>query len=436
MTHRSALSLLMLGASALAGCGSEDTPIVPTTSSPTSPYAVPITLPPCDSAAEGVQIIETDEDWNDINDPELRVFCVAPGDYSDVGTIRLQADGEPGKERWIRFYDPLDPSDDRHPAQRADTERAIIETLHFDDASHWIVHGITVTGQWTVVRLNEGSQHNVLDRLLVETAAVWLGHGAHHNTLQHSVVRNAPLTPEVDRVCVVLSGSNDGADVEIHGTRIVSNEIYDCTDSIQLYRPDESNAIDFGDTVSDDNDMYLTPAIYSDCNGTMDEQGDCACAENAVDIKAAGTGPDNIVQVSNNRMWGFKPTDTACGGTGSGGTASVVHMTSRYTLHQGNVIWDSPAGVTVLNDHHSVIDNVIVQILDPPNDRGTAVYVEATDSEVYRNIIANVHDWAAVVGADGDYRCNTLIAAGDHRGSPGEGIVADYNWYYEAEQLA
>ncbi|MBW2453710.1 MAG: hypothetical protein JRI68_04330 [Deltaproteobacteria bacterium] len=436
MTRRSAVCVL-LGAGALVGCGSEPEPYVPGPTAPPRPNLVPITLPDCDPTAEGVRLIETDEDWNGINDPDVRVHCVAAGDYRGVGTIRLEADGEPGLERWIRFYDPDDPDGELHPAQRAENERAIIDTLRFQDASHWRVHGITVTGDWTVVRLDEGSEYNVLDRLLVDTAAVWFGHGAHNNSLQHSVVRNAPLSPGGDRVCVVLSGSNDGADVAIHGTRIVGNEIYDCTDSIQLYRPDDStHAIDFGDTVIDDNDMFLTEAMYSDCNGTLDPQGDCACAENAVDIKAAGTWSQNIVQVSNNRMWGFKPTDTACGGTGSGGTASVVHFTARYTLHQGNIIWDSPAGVTVLNDQHSVVDNVIAQILDPPNDRGTAIYAEASGTEVYRNIIVNVHDWAAVVGNSGDYRCNTLIAAGDHRGSPGNGVIADYNWYYEAEQLA
>ncbi len=404
---------------------------------PSSAYEVPLTPPDCNSADSTVRFIQTAADWDDINDPAYRIFCVHPGDYTDVGTIQLQEDGSAGQERWIRYYDPNNPTDERHPVQRNEDERAVIEALRFDDGDYWIVRELTVRGDWTVVMLENGADHNVVDRMLVERSRIQIRDGSDDNTIQNSVIRDAPMVPSGDRVCMLLSGASTGPDVAVHGTRIVNNEIIDCTDSIQLYRPDgSSHDIDFGGTVIDENDLYLTAAVYSDCSGNLDPQGDCACAENAVDIKAAGTGSDNIVQVSNNRMWGWQRTDTDCGGTGSWGDAVVVHQGAQYSLFQSNIVWDSARGLTFANDHHSVVDNVVAQIDNPVDDQGFAILLMGPSSEAYRNVVVDAHAWGQVEGDDGDWRCNTLIAAGQGRGTPGSGLVADYNFYYGSEQLA
>lgn len=404
---------------------------------PRSAYEVPLTPPDCDSNDPEVRFIQSDADWDDINDPSYRVFCVHPGDYTTAGNIQLTESGASGHERWIRYYDPEDPIDDRHPVKRGESELAIIDTMIVADADYWVVQELTVRGDWTVVRVDGGSEHNVFDRLLVEGSRVQIRDGAHDNTLQNSVVRDAPMVPNSDRVCVILSGATSGGEVGIHGTRIVNNEIVDCTDSIQLYRPDgSSHLIDFGDTIIDQNDMYLTTATYSDCSGNLDPQGDCACAENAVDIKAAGSGSDNLVTVSNNRMWGWQRTDTDCGGTGSWGTATVVHQGAQYSLHQGNIVWDSARGMTLGNDHHSAIDNVLVRIENPVDDQGFALLLMGPSSEAYRNVVVDSHDWGQVQGPDADWRCNTLISSGSGRGTPGSGVIADYNFYYDSTQLA
>ncbi|MBW2456616.1 MAG: hypothetical protein JRI68_19010, partial [Deltaproteobacteria bacterium] len=236
---------------------------------------------------------------------------------------------------------------------------------------------------------------------------------------------------------ILLSGENDGNPAQVLGTRIVNNEIVDFTDSIQLYRPNNAtHAIDFGGTIIDENDLYLTDAIYSDCNGNLEPQGDCACAENAVDIKSAGTGSNNIVQVSNNRMWGFKDTDTACGGTGSWGPAAVIHQGSEYSLFQANKIWSCARGLSFTSSRHSVIDNVIYAIDNPYADQGYGLVLNGSSSEAYRNIIIDVRNWSTVTGADTDFRCNALLDAGNPGGTPGAGITADYNWYFNAGQLA
>lgn len=405
---------------------------------PPSPYEVLLTVPECDANDPTVRIVGSLADWQDVNDPEFRVFCVLPGDYTAAGPIVLRTSGVPGVPRWIRYYDPTAPKDDqRHPVVLGPDEQAVVEGLRFEGVDDWVVRGLVVRGDWSAVRLLSGSERNVLDRLLIEGAQVVFRTGAHDNTLQNSVVRDAPLVRGRDRVCVLLSGLNNGGPVELHGTRIVNNEIVNCTDSIQLHRPDDSSQpIDFSGTIIDNNDLYLTTAVYSDCQGQLDPQGECACAENAVDIKAGGTGDEALVQVSNNRMWGFRYTDTACGGTGSWGAAVVVHMTAERVLLQDNRIWSSARGISVVTPRNSLIGNLLYGIDDPSVDQGFAIVLFGGRSEAYRNVVVRSRDWLSVQGDGHDLRCNVLIEAGGVRGPPGVGVTADYNFYFDTDQLA
>ncbi|MBW2456397.1 MAG: hypothetical protein JRI68_17890, partial [Deltaproteobacteria bacterium] len=171
---------------------------------PTSEYELPVTPPACAQSDPEVRLIETVTDWQDINDPSYRIFCVAPGDYTTAGTIQLQADGQGAAPRWIRYYDANDPTDDRHPVDRANGEHAVVAALRFEDADFWIVHGLTQRGlgNWTSTQLNAGSEHNVLNRMLIEDGRVTIRHGAHHNTVQNSMFREAPLAPQQDRIAI------------------------------------------------------------------------------------------------------------------------------------------------------------------------------------------------------------------------------------------
>ncbi|MEZ4221048.1 MAG: hypothetical protein R3B13_08965 [Polyangiaceae bacterium] len=402
-----------------------------------SPYEAPLVVPDCDANDPVVRIIEQDADWADIDDPNYRVFCVKPGNYTGLGTISIHADGSAGKERWIRYWDPAS-SVASHPVKQAESARAVVEELYLDDADYWVIQGLTLRGSWGRVGLNHGSQHVVLDRLLLESARVEIWDTSHDNTLQNSVLRSAPLVPNSDRICVILSGQSPaGGDVAIHGTRVVNNEIYDCTDAIQLYQPgDATNDTDFGGTIVDDNDMYLTSAVYSDCSGNLDSNGDCACAENAVDIKAAGTSATNLVQVSNNRIWGFKRTDPACGGTGSWGEAMVVHVIAKYVLAQKNVIWDNAKGLVFSNSHHSLIDNVVVDTETPVTSEDFGIQLGGSSNEAYRNIVVDAQYWGYAAGGDSDWRCNSFIRSNAIYKAPGSTNTFDYNFYFESAQFA
>lgn len=411
----------------------------------TNRYEVPIDLPSC-APAPDVRIISTDADWDDINDPALRVFCVEPGDYTGVGGIRLFADGAPGAERWIRWYDPSASDDETtHPVHMDEADRAVVQQLRvgYDDdgAHHWRIDRLTVRGAPWGNPITFGSSNNVLNRLLVEQGQshqISFSDGATDNTLQHSVVRRTERVPDADRTCINLAGGQVG-------TRIVANEIYDCAgDGIQF-----SPGTGYGYVES--NDIYLTDALYSDCSGNLTPSGTCACAENAIDFKsprdrAWPLDDHEWALILRNRMWGFRPTDSACGGTGSPGTAVAIGSGADnavdFVLLRGNVIMDSPGGIAlgVAPVHHvSIIGNLLYDMTHArEGDYQGALTCGGDDQiEMYLNTIIDSNYWFRNgPGADeNDVRCNIAIGNG---GRPfgvdwGTDSTADYNFFYDTD---
>lgn len=418
---------------------------------PSSIYEIQLETPDCDATNPSVRFITTNNDWQDINNSTYQTFCVHPGDYTSAGNINLDAKGSSLAKRWIRYYDPANPTDDRHPVDRSSGEQAIIRSFTFNNADHWVIQGLTQQSDSSDhTEIRSDSQHNIFDHMLVESGSYYgqivLRHSAHNNTIQNSVLRNTQIAPNADRGCILLFGNNSGSPTDIHNTRIVNNEIYNCTDSVALSRPSNfSIPIDYSGTIIDQNDMYITSALYADGNGNLNPQGDYSCAENAIDVKAGGTSGGHV-QITNNRMWGFRQTDDACGGSGSHGDIITVHQGAQYVLIRGNQMWDASKGPSLsddgVHDGHgwdtgfvSVVDNVVYKISNPNTSQDIGVRAESVNSEIYRNIVVDATDWTRTGGNNNDLRCNVLIN-GQRQGSSGSNTTADYNFYYNAEQLA
>ena len=85
------------------------------------------------------------------------------------------------------------------------------------------------------------------------------------------------------------------------------------------------------------------------------------CSENALDIKIGG--PQQSI-IRRNRMYGFRPNNGSCGGTGGGvGDAVVIHEQATNLLIKGNEIYDSTAGVRIAaGSDYRIINNVIHDI--------------------------------------------------------------------------
>ena len=379
-----------------------------------------------------------------INDAPARVFCVYPGDYSEAGEIQLTADGTESAPRWILWYDPNNSTDQTHPVKLNVGNEALIVGLRFgisgNPANHWIVHRVTVrSGQ---VQFRNGSSNNVLSNMLIEQPgdgnAVTITENSDNNVIQYTVIRDTKKMPGKDNHCIGLSTQKN--------TQILSNEIYDCAgDSIQSFSSS-------GPYVVRDNDIYITPEMYTNCAGVLTESGDCACAENAIDFKGPGgrsfpLTEDQWVKIENNRIWGFRPSDAACATTGSRGESIQIGSGDTnqvdFVLVKNNAIWD---GVTAVAVGVATVNNVSVQgnfiagmTHGKAEHKQAAIQNISGDTfEMYSNIIASSDYWFRNKqnAERNDVRCNVLIDSNDRpfQDSWAADSQADYNFFYNTTE--
>jgi hypothetical protein len=394
-------------------------------------HEVALELPACDAGDREVRFIRGPGDWSDINEERFRVFCVEPGDYRTAGTVAITAGGSEERPRWIRWHDP-DAAGDRatHPFHMPASRRAYIDRLQFAGAHHWVIDRVRVHRGVLVER---GSSHIVLNRLLIwEQPAghgVFLTGGSRRNVVQNSVIGRGAPRAGADRNGVMVRNSD--------WNRIVKNEIVDIAGDAIASGQREDHA---GGLIIQDNDLYLTPASYTDGNGNLDPGGDTACAENAIDIKTnwPSTAPpgsaDEWYLIEHNRMWGFRPTDTRCGGTGSAGSTIVIHWPrSRGILIRHNVLWDGPIGYTVSKDapisHHELHDNLFWKLGRPIIPRHIA------DGRYHRNIIVEARLPVALRAEARrvEVTRNVIIDSGDSPWGQGhESNEVSRNAYYNA----
>jgi hypothetical protein len=440
LVSRSLLALLLCGAAGPSAAQSFSE----------SPYAVTVALPACATSDPEVRIIDSSDDWAAVNDPGARIFCVRPGNYTAIGKIRLTASGVSGHPRVIRYHDPTT-SSPPHPVRLASAQRAVVHQLELRGTSNWLVHGLTVQGSSTHGVFVVDSSDNVLDHLLVQDTSEGLfrvGGLSHRNVIQNSVIRRTRIAADDDRGCLVFG--NPGVGQRQEGNRVVHNELYDCTDGIQLHLP--SGATEggyFPGLVIDNNDIYLSTARHTNCYGVLDPKGPCGCAENGIDVKIAGTGSaaDQVVSITENRVWGWRETDHGavgdgtgrCGGSGSHGDLLGVHTLASYVALRGNRVFDGPRGLGIGNGTHHVVvtDNVFHGLDEGWSEQGYAIAVSGADHEIRRNVFVQSNKWLAftapsITGAR--VTCNEVLGSGHGVGQPGAGSVVDYNAYYGTTQ--
>lgn len=255
--------------------------------------------------------------------------------------------GTPGNPMVLRYYDSTG-SDSEHPVNRADPgSEAVVHGVIFWGGVHdWVVHGLTLRDPQHDVA--NGCLHVlgqadriVLDGNLIEDSSQKYGVRIRDSVdacVQNNVIRHHTAADE-DGVGINVIPYLRGA----HNVRIVANEIYDWFDAIQT---GEQNGLPVSFTI-DGNDLYVTPETYVKDPSTGLTY---SCAENAIDIKAAGPATS---RVTHNRMWGFRETPPPelyhlCGPgyrSGSAGDAIVVHYGGTNIKIEANTIGDSVHGL-------------------------------------------------------------------------------------------
>ncbi len=388
----------------------------------------------CDSSDPEVFVIEHLDDWDRINDPAYRIFCIKPGDYRAKGAIRLTLSGSENAPRYIKLDAPSG-----HPKRLTESQQAFIDSVELIGASYWRIERLTiadVSHRRPVIHLQEGSTNNVIDSMRIENFydGIMIEKGSHKNLIQNNLIGDMKFYRGGDGVCIGLQAWRNRYDsVKILDTQIINNEIYDCNDGIQAIANDYPYDVDFSGTLIEGNHIYLTSSRYSDCSGNLDPDGNCACAENAIDLKGGAENANNPVRLKNNKFWGWRQTDTQCGGSGSWGAALVAHMKVKNVIIENNTVFDSPRGFSFVGTAHDITvrNNILHGINNAIGNGYTLVATNDTYNLNYvGNTIADSDSWAAIYARTSTVQCNTVINSQKASAAIGAQTVVGNNIYF------
>jgi hypothetical protein len=284
---------------------------------------------------------------------------------------------------------------------------------------------------------NEAPQRGLVIGSLQDDPAI-------RNSVQRNVIRsgNRSRLP-LDYSAVAVAGSiYSGANNDFN--EILDNEIYDWGDGVQLTGGSDCNDVARPrGTLIDGNDIYVTGAKRVDCaDGSPDPDGQCSCSENGIDVKAdPGTDTRFWTRITNNRLWGFRPTGrTGCGGSGSNGQAiNAGNECPGHVLVANNVISDSSVGISMWGPQWTVVGNLFHEIRKTslPSGAGIAILPlsGATGLQVQFNTIVGVDGAYDDASDNTDTRCNVVVEnlAVKGAGSPrGSNHSTRYNFLYHS----
>jgi hypothetical protein len=424
-----------------------------------SPHLATLDASPCDTRITPTIALNLTLLRLTLENPSYRVICVAPGDYRAAGRIDLWASGSPGAPRVLRF----DASDlGQTAAQRS--QRAVFENLYVL-GSWWQIHGLTfrprlADNHWFVTIY--GGDHVVLDGNWIDgsdhpntganngiVVGAYEGDPATYNTVQRNVVVNGnQMRRDVDYAGILIGRGRTTTERNDYNA-ILDNEVIDWGDGISVSAVSDTctdPATQHG-TIIDGNDVYVTPAKYVDCTtGAADPEGQCACAENAIDVKAMPSGgPEVWTKITNNRVWGTRPTTTAgrCGGSGSNGQAiNSGSVCARNVYVARNVVADSTTGIVAAGTTWIVAGNLFHDIResDGRGPYGTkAIYpaTTASDLEIQFNTVVGADNGYDDQSSNTDTRCNVLVndsAVAGTAGFRGAAHSTEHNYLYASTQ--
>lgn len=347
------------------------------------------------------------------------VICIAEGDHSSRGVLRLTASGTSANRKILRYYSGSDANDDPWKQQR----RAKIAKLSLE-GSYWLIHRLSIDGNDTRqdgVFIKQGADNNIISRVLVERhfssqiMVDWNGISS-NNRIQNSVIRKAALDTAGESQCIDIQKSQY--------LYFVNNETYDCHKSFAI----GDGVIDTRGVVVENNDIYVSKDFYSDCRGNFNGTGPCSGSEAVMSLKAGGTSSAPAVYIQN-RIWGGRTGDAVLLGSDNVGGGEAVTLSGNpagqadWVMFRNNIIMDSQYGIAGYwgpGNNNSIIGNLVYRIRQFDTRWGTnALWMSSKQySEVYLNSIIDADTWLEITGSsysggtdlENDIRCNVVIA--------------------------
>ena len=361
--------------------------------------------------------------------PDVDTYLLRPGDYREWGVLRPSLSGTSSMPKQILRYD--DRNNDVHPVSlvRDGGDEVIIEGFNFNNISHWKLQGITVRGI-SAIRdgkiggpsnlISYGSNSIVLEQCLIEEVLAYNAiriTSSSYSIINNCVIRNKVHGFKGDNIAISISAAVNTVSKD---TKIISNEIYNYTDGVQLVyhdTPSRNSPItgEVPGTLIENNDIYITKKLHT-------HSGSQACAENAVDIKVGttSTNPKDWIRVTGNRMWGYRKSDKTCSGSANG-DAVTIHINARNIIVDNNIIFDSARAITVGGSdaknqlrkiqNIAILNNLIFDLYDTASDNVSIAFITAADVDFYGN---SVKGCSKVLGNNSasnhlKFDCNTFI---------------------------
>jgi len=194
----------------------------------------------------------------------------------------------------------------------------------------------------------ENASHNIINRYFAGNVAggmVYIFSNSDNNTIQNCRVEKTDIDLHLDRAAIALSGDGGSA---IKNTKILNNEIYNFVDAFQAVKDyPYQEPVNYEGTILDDNHFFIDNLMYTDCNGNPDVNGNCAYAENAIDLKSGSENPANPFIITHNMMWGYRQADTTDSDLDDVGSAMVCHYNVNNLVVSNNLFYDSTRALTV-----------------------------------------------------------------------------------------
>ena len=394
---------------------------------------------PCD------QIISSStsptNNWNAI-DWSNSVICIAPGDHTARGTLTIGASGSPGSFKVLRYY--RDGDNDDEPWSQLSQDRARLSALDTNAERYWIIHRVSFQDSPGGPQLNIRDSSNIIvsrsyfsnmDNSAI--AIVGSRTSADSNSVQNSVIQDGQHKRNFDVIGIDICNSTN--------SRIVNNEIRNPgSHHIQI----SECGLGAQGTVVENNDLYFSSAVYTNCGGSFTASGPCAAGEAILSFKDSGTSA-NPVRVIHNRIWGARVNDLNVCCTGASGSAiSPVGggaTDSRWYLFQNNIVadsqnafeWTTWGGGSVFN--HSVVGNLIYDIQPFHSSTTSAAFWwgglgAVNNTEFYFNTIVDAASLFSLGKLSNlDFRSNVTINVASSGNAPtGSGTESINNAYFNS----
>lgn len=294
--------------------------------------------------SEKIQILDPGKmtEWGDVgSNPKVMYYLCLPGDFRHLGPLLL----EDAADVYFIYYDGQEIPVDVYPWK--EPEMAILEGLKCYTATNVNFYGITFSGNSMEANGLIFGPRSILNNtkdILISNCYFKYNRGhLRVRDFENFVIQNCffdevpKLGPDAGGVLLETTRGKIS-----EGVMILNCEFKDMNDGFGInYNTGGDPANDpvgfVNNGLFENNDIYVTPEYYVGCK---------SCSENAIDLKSGATSWDNRIIIRRNRMWGFRPTDQDCGGSGDPGAAVTTHNNIQNVEFIDNIIWDSNVGWT------------------------------------------------------------------------------------------